>query len=185
MFKKFGGDEVRDRSKIKSSQQRGIRSSIIEQFPKLEPYMEQIMPKKGEVQVAKCEGKISVVMVDDEPLFYNVRDGPYYPTLRLVHKYPFMMATMRVDKGAIRFVLSGANIMCPGLTHANVVEELKANPVPENTPVVILAEGKETALAIGHTQMSSQEIISVNKNIGVNVVHHLNDALWKCPKLTG
>ena len=25
----------------------------------------------------------------------------------------------QVDKGAIRFVLSGANIMCPGLTHPN------------------------------------------------------------------
>ena len=29
------------------------------------------MPKKAEIQVVKCEGKINVVMVDDEPLFYN------------------------------------------------------------------------------------------------------------------
>jgi PUA domain protein len=27
-----------------------------------------------------------------------------------------MLPHMQVDKGAIRFVLSGANIMCPGLT---------------------------------------------------------------------
>lgn len=27
-----------------------------------------------------------------------------------------MMKRMQVDKGAIRFVLSGANIMCPGFT---------------------------------------------------------------------
>jgi PUA domain protein len=73
--------------------------------------------------------------------------------------------------------------MCPGLTHANVIEELKANPVPPDTPVCILAEGKETALAVGHTQMSSEEIISQNKNIGVNVVHHLNDGLWKVQRL--
>lgn len=33
-----------------------------------------------------------------------------------------------------------ANIMCPGLTHKNVVEELAAKPVPDNTPVAILAE---------------------------------------------
>ena len=56
--------------------------------------------------------------------------------------------------GAIKFVLSGANIMCPGLTHKNVVEELAANPVDNNSPVAILAEGKETALAIGHTCVS-------------------------------
>ena len=30
--------------------------------------------------------------------------------------------------------------MCPGLTHKNVVEELAANPVADNTPVAILAE---------------------------------------------
>ena len=29
---------------------------------------------------------------------------------------PFMMPHMRADKGAIKFILSGANIMCPGLT---------------------------------------------------------------------
>ena len=29
---------------------------------------------------------------------------------------PFMLTHQQVDKGAIRFVLSGANIMCPGLT---------------------------------------------------------------------
>jgi malignant T-cell-amplified sequence len=27
-----------------------------------------------------------------------------------------MMAKMQVDKGAIRFVLGGANVMCPGFT---------------------------------------------------------------------
>lgn len=50
-------------------------------------------------------------------------------------------------------IFAGANIMCPGLTHANVIEELKANPVPQDTPVCILAEGKDTALAVGHTQV--------------------------------
>ena len=40
-------------------------------------------------------------------VFYNVRDGPYYPTLRIAHQYPFCMPTMRVDSGAIKFVLSG------------------------------------------------------------------------------
>ena len=33
-----------------------------------------------------------------------------------MHKYPDMMRKLRVDHGAIKFVLAGANIMCPGLT---------------------------------------------------------------------
>jgi len=31
---------------------------------------------------------------------------------------PTMMPHVQVDRGAIKFVLSGANIMCPGLTSA-------------------------------------------------------------------
>mmetsp|Transcript_21334 Transcript_21334/g.43296 ORF Transcript_21334/g.43296 Transcript_21334/m.43296 type:complete len:185 (+) Transcript_21334:135-689(+) len=183
MFKKFSPDEVKDKSKIKSSQQRAIRQAIQAQFPDFEDYLEQVLPKKAEIQVAKCEGKVNLVMIEGEPLFYNVREGPYYPTLKVVHKYPFILPTMRVDAGAIKFVLSGANIMCPGLTHKNVVDELAQNEVEANSPVTILAEGKENALAIGHTQMSSKDIIAVNKGIGVNVVHTLNDGLWRTAKL--
>jgi PUA domain protein len=29
---------------------------------------------------------------------------------------PFLLPHQQVDKGAIKFILSGANIMCPGLT---------------------------------------------------------------------
>lgn len=39
---------------------------------------------------------------------------PIIPTLRLLHKYPNLLPRMQVDQGAIKFVLSGANVMCPG-----------------------------------------------------------------------
>ena len=42
--------------------------------------------------------------------------------------------------------------MCPGLTHPNA----KMTPVGENTVVAIMAEGKDHALAIGKTVMSTQ-----------------------------
>ncbi len=45
---------------------------------------------------------------------------------------PFMLPRMQVDKGAIKFVLSGANIMCPGLTSPGA----KMTRVPKGTVVV-------------------------------------------------
>jgi PUA domain protein len=45
---------------------------------------------------------------------------------------PFLLAHTQVDKGAIKFVLSGANIMCPGLTSKGG----KVAEVPKNTIVV-------------------------------------------------
>ncbi len=62
------------------------------------------------------EGHIQVVIVNNVPLFFQERDGPWCPTLRVLHQYPDMMKKLRADKGAIKFVLSGAHIMCPGLT---------------------------------------------------------------------
>ena len=63
--------------------------------------------------------------------------GPFYPTLKLLHKYPTMMNKIQVDKGAIRFILGGANIMCPGITSkgGKIFEPLDAEE-----PVAIYAE---------------------------------------------
>lgn len=65
------------------------------------------------------------------------------------------MKQVRADKGAIPFVLSGANVMCPGLTSAGgeMLEELDAG-----TPVAIMAEGKEHAMAIGVLTLSTEEM---------------------------
>ena len=70
-------------------------------------------------------------------LFFRDRDGPPIPTLKQLHKYPFLLKPQQVDKGAIRFILSGANIMCPGLTSpgANMIEA-EADEI-----VAIYAEG--------------------------------------------
>ena len=51
--------------------------------------------------------------------------------------------------------------------------------VEEGTAVAIYGEGKEHAMAVGLTKMSTAEIRQVNKGIGVENVHYLNDGLWK------
>lgn len=64
--------------------------------------------------------------------------------------------------------------MCPGLTHPNA----KMTPADKGTIVAVFAEGKEHPLAIGCTLMSTSEIASKNKGIGVENYHYLNDGLW-------
>lgn len=59
---------------------------------------------------------LQIAILNGTPLFFAERDGPWFPTLRLLHQYPDMLPKLRADEGAIKFVLSGANIMCPGLT---------------------------------------------------------------------
>ena len=68
---------------------------------------------------------------------------------------PFICPLMQVDQGAIPYVLSGANIMCPGLTSkgANMTPGLAVGQV-----VTVIAEGKEHALAVGVLKMTSEEM---------------------------
>lgn len=40
-------------------------------------------------------------------------------------------------------------------------------------------------MAIGLTKMSTDEMRSVNKGIGVELMHHLNDGLWKTVAFDG
>lgn len=180
MFKKFDPEEsVSSASQIKNSVQRGIINQIIEQYPLLEDAIETILPKKL-MMVAKAADGVQLILINNEVIFFSTRDGLFFPTLKLVHQYPTMMNRMQVDKGAIRFVLGGANIMCPGFTSkgGSIPKELEAN-----TAVAIYAEGKTHAMAIGVTKMSTQQIQSVNKGIAVETIHYLMDGLWQNGKI--
>ncbi|KAI8621853.1 PUA-like domain-containing protein [Chytriomyces sp. MP71] len=176
MFKKFSLKEsVSGQSLVKSSQQRAIRAKVQEQYPSLEAVLEDLIPKKAQIVVMKCHDGITIVSVNNQMLFFNHFDGPYMPTLRLLHQFPDMLPRFQVDRGAIKFVIAGASIMCPGLTSKGG----NMQPgVPAETPVAIYAEGKEHALGVGWTKMSTEEIINVNKNIGVENMHCLYDGLW-------
>jgi PUA domain protein len=176
MFKKFTSDEVSGQNQVKASVQRKIRQSIAEEYPLLEPSLDDILPKKTPLIVVKCQNHLNLVVVNNIPLFFNIRDGPYMPTLRLLHQYPDIMKKVQVDRGAIKFVLSGANIMCPGLTSKGGFLE---DGIQADGPVAVMAEGKVHPLAIGVAKMSAEDIRKVNKGMGVDNMHYLNDGLWK------
>ncbi|KAF3838636.1 hypothetical protein F7725_010404 [Dissostichus mawsoni] len=142
---------------LKTSVIKGIKNQLLEQFPDIETWLNHIMPKKDPVKIVRCHEHIEILTVNGELLFFRQREGPFYPTLRLLHKYPFILPHQQVDKGAIKFVLSGANIMCPGLTSPGA----KLYPAAADTAV-----------------MSADSIEKVNKGIGIENVHYLNDGLW-------
>lgn len=146
------------------------------QYPALEPVIDELIPKKGHIELIKCEDKIQLYSVDGEVLFFQKFDE-LIPSLKLVHKFPEAYPTVQVDRGAIKFVLSGANIMCPGLTSAGA--KLPDSPgFEKDTIVVINSENKENALAIGKLLMSTEDIKKNNKGHGVEMIHHLGDPLW-------
>nr|GMD40561.1 malignant T-cell-amplified sequence 1 homolog [Ipomoea batatas] len=129
----FSSEEVSGQNQVKASVQRKIRQSIAEEYPGLEPVLDDLLPKKSPLIVAKCF-MFSFLYAD-----------------------PNIMKKLQVDRGAIKYVLSGANIMCPGLTSPGGALDVE---VGAETPVAIMAEGKQHALAIGFTKMSAKDINS-------------------------
>jgi PUA domain protein len=136
---------------------------------------------------------------------------------------------VRIDRGAIRFVLSGATLMAPGLTSKGgrlplpgsrkSAVEVKKNTseatekteegdgegegeedgdgegaVPDEgpdedghwsrelekgEPVVVMAEGKEEACAVGVLTMGTKEIKEKGKGPVMEEAHYLGDGLWR------
>ncbi|KAK6539690.1 translation machinery-associated protein 20 [Orbilia ellipsospora] len=167
------------KTKIKSSVQRNIRQKICEQFPLLAPNIDDVLPKKAQLDLIKAPDKISLYALDNQVLFFQHHDDAIMPHLKVVHKYPQCFPTVQVDRGAIRFILGGAQLMCPGLTSPGAKLPPAEENIPEGTVVVINAEGKENACMVGVLKMSSEDIKRLNKGNGVENCHYLGDGLWK------
>jgi malignant T-cell-amplified sequence len=182
MFKKFSlDDSVASKAPMKSSQQRAMRATLIEQMPILELYMDEILPRKEKAILAKVAGHITVIAnADAAPLFFCMRDTPYFPTLRLLHRYPFLLPVLRVDRGAIKHVMNGADVMVPGLRSERAVIE---DEVEAGAAVAVFAESKVHAIAVGVCKMSSAQMRINDKGIAIESAHYINDGLWQTKNL--
>ncbi|KAF1984762.1 hypothetical protein K402DRAFT_413709 [Aulographum hederae CBS 113979] len=189
MFKK--DFQAGSKSKVKSSIQRGIRQKVLETYPLLEPHIDEIMPKKEQLEVVKLPDRTSLYTIPNiGPLFYQHIDDPFLPHLTLIHRFPDAFNRMRIDRGAIRFVLSGAALMVPGLTSAGGRlpgeaeedgQEYKygKEELEVGVPVVVEAEGKEHACLVGLLKMGTKEMREKKKGVAVENGHYLGDGLWK------
>lgn len=156
--------------------QRSLKAKLLAQYPKLEEVIDELVPKKAQIELIKCENKIQLYTINGEVLFFQ-NFNELIPSLRFVHKFPEAFPTVQVDRGAIKFVMAGSNIMCPGLTSAGAALP-EAPGFEADTIVVVNAENKDSALAIGKLLMSTEEIKDINKGPGVEMIHHLGDPLW-------
>jgi malignant T-cell-amplified sequence len=147
----------------------------------------------------KLADRTTLYILDTSPLFFqqDLPNTPLIPHLRLIHRFPQAFPTIRIDRGAIRFVLSGATLMAPGLTSQGGRLPLPKGNASEGDggsvdgdghwskelekgdPVVIMAEGKEEACAVGVLVMGTKEVKEKGKGPVVEEAHFLGDGLWK------
>ena len=89
-------------SSLKSSVQRSIRTKLMEQYADTlgandGALLEKIWPKKESVTSAKFKREhIQIILLKNLPIFFQHYDGPYIPTLHLLHQYPVLLPTVQV-----------------------------------------------------------------------------------------
>lgn len=157
------------------------------------------MPKKASLEQMKLPDRAALYVLDDEPLFFqsDVPPGaPLLPHLRLVHRFPEAFPSVRIDRGAIRFVLGAATLMAPGLTspggrlpapvelgedetEGRDSEGRWSRELEKGEPVVIMAEGKEEACAVGILVAGTKEVKEKGKGPVMEEAHFLGDGLWR------
>ncbi|KAF4976036.1 hypothetical protein FZEAL_7254 [Fusarium zealandicum] len=189
------------KQKLKSSVQRSLRQNLLTTYPLLTPFIDEILPKKASLSSMKLTDRNTLYVLDTVPLFYQQDiSSVIIPHLRLVHRFPQAFPSIRIDRGAIRFVLSGATLMAPGLTSAG--GRLPGEGVPEGLeegkeldqrlnedggwsrelekgePVVVIAEGKEEACAVGTLVVGTKEVKAKGKGPVMEDAHFLGDGLW-------
>lgn len=185
MFKRFDpSNDCSTSSQVKTSVQRAIKTSICESHPNVDPDdLDELLPKKTPLTQFKVgPHALLYCLPGGTPVFFQSRDGPILPCLKLVHTYPDLgWTSVTVDQGAIPFVLGGANIMCPGLTNegASMQDRLQSGE-----GVVIMAEGKENALAVGVMKLNSEVVRKKNKGVGVEVSHFMGDGLFNAGEIS-
>jgi PUA domain protein len=74
-------------------------------------------------------------------------------------------------------------MMCPGLTSAGGRLPPPEEALLAEAPVAIYAEGKEHAVGVGITKMTTEDMRKINKGVGVETVTYLGDDLWALEKL--
>jgi PUA domain protein len=112
----------------------------------------------------------SLILVDGKPLLFEI-EGHLFPTVRGALEMKLQKRVVTVDKGAIRFVSNGADIMAPGVIAAD--PEIK-----EGDLVIIVEETHQKPLAIGKAIMGGSEMVEAASGKAIKSITHVGDKLW-------
>ncbi|MES1908785.1 MAG: hypothetical protein MHM6MM_001657 [Cercozoa sp. M6MM] len=142
--------------------------------------LDVIFPKKTPMVVANCSGHVEILCAEDRTIwFIKDRNSEWAPALRTLHRFPELLPRFQVDQGAIRFLLNGSDVKCPGLTSPGA-EMPEDDEVEVGDIVAVYAEGKEHALAVGVLVKSIANIKSENRGDAIRILNFLGpkDGLW-------
>ena len=163
---------IKQRHFIQKSQIKDLKSDILNQYD--EEFLTQIIPKKAQIEFIQTETGDILYAVNNELKLWKSPDG-YIPVLTLLLANKIKLKKVVVDKGAIRFVTNGADIMKPGITRID--PSIKKGDIIE-----IVDENHDRSLAVGRALFDAKEMEEQKSGKVVKNLHTIQDPVWEFEK---
>ncbi|MFX0043535.1 MAG: DUF1947 domain-containing protein [Candidatus Hodarchaeota archaeon] len=164
--------KIKQRHFIRKSEFRPLMDNIIKQYN--QKFVDQIFPKNSKVEVIQTEAGDTLYAINNELKLWKSNEG-YIPVLTLLLNNRVDLKKIIVDRGAIKYVANGADIMRPGIT--NIDPAIKINEI-----IQIVDEDHERALAIGKAMFNAKEMKEKKSGKVVKNLHTIQDSVWKFEK---
>ena len=163
---------IKTRHFIQKSQIRELQDDILHHYDG--KFVEQIFPKKARIELIQTDAGDTLYAVNNVLKLWKSNEG-YIPVLTLLLNKQVDLKKIVVDKGAIRFVTNGADVMRPGIT--------KIDPsIKMGNIVVIVDENHDRALAIGRAMFDAKQMEDKKSGKVVKNLHTIQDDVWKFEK---
>ena len=130
---------------------------------------ENIFTKKSNILLEK-QKRNDLLILDEKPIFIILKHH-LIPTLQTIKEHGSLIPEIAVDKGAIKFIVNGSDVMRPGVTQID-------DGVEEQGLVLIVEDVKRNPLGIGLALYDKVDIEDMKKGRVIKNIHHLNDEWW-------
>ncbi|RDD37372.1 Eukaryotic translation initiation factor 2D [Trichoplax sp. H2] len=169
---------VKSSTITRKSIRRKLRADIIKQFASLtEDEVNQLIPSKEEltatIAITHSKEEVVIYSIAGEPLLFTY-NNTLYPTVYAAWMLPHLLLAMITWPNVFDKMISGADLMLPGVTAVSHVEWVK------HQACTIALSDCLVPVAVGLTAVSHQQAKDARmRGKGVYVLHTYRDYLWE------
>lgn len=125
--------------------------------------------KKDKVEQAETK-EAKIILLNKQPAFFYINER-LIPHLKLLQEHLDLLPKIVVDMGAIKFLISGADVMRPGIV--SIDEQIKKDDF-----VAIVDMNHQKPIAVGIALFDSSEMKAMEKGKVIKNIHYVGDGIW-------
>jgi len=124
-----------------------------------------------EPAVDRARGVDMDFLIIDGRVAYLMLDDVAFPSLRTLLDKGLSIRWIEVDKGAVRFLANGADVMAPGVNDADA-------EISEGDLVYVRDGHHKRPLVVGKALMSGPDMVIADRGRAVETLHYVSDRIW-------